>query len=159
MSALNEDRRAVLKHAGASGTLAAAFAVGLLRPGDLFAASGDKEAFLSKTTADALKNLGAAQSVESGALVIEAPQIAENGATVPIEVTSNLPNTTSIVVLVEKNPFPLAAKLEFKEGAAPYVKVNLKIGETSNVRVIAEAGGKRYSATREIKVTLGGCGG
>ena len=101
----------MLKHAGASGTLAAAFAVGLLRPGDLFAAGGDKAAFLSKTMA-------------------EAPQIAENGAVVPVEVTSNLPNTTSIAVLVEKNPFPLVTKFDFKEGAA-----------------------------KEIKVTLGGCGG
>lgn len=156
---MNNERRTALKGAGASLAWAAAYPLGLLRIGDARAASGDKEAFLSKTVADALKNLGAAQSVESGAIAIEAPQIAENGAIVPVEVTSSLPNTTSIVVLVEKNPFPLAAKMEFKEAAAPYLKVNLKIGETSNIRVIAEAGGRRYSASREIKVTLGGCGG
>ena len=91
--------------------------------------------------------------------MIEAPQIAENGAVVPIEISSNLPGTTSIAVLIEKNPFPLAGRFEFKEGALPFVKLNVKMGETSDVRVVAVAGGKHYVATREIKVTIGGCGG
>jgi sulfur-oxidizing protein SoxY len=63
------------------------------------------------------------------------------------------------VVLIEKNPFPLAGRFEFKEGALPFVKLNVKIGESSDVRVIAEAQGRHYTATREIKVTIGGCGG
>ncbi|MDQ5847863.1 MAG: thiosulfate oxidation carrier protein SoxY, partial [Pseudomonadota bacterium] len=109
--------------------------------------------------ADALKTLGIPSAAPSKDLVIEAPQIAENGAVVPIEITSNLPGTTSLTVLVEKNPFPLAGKFEFKEGAVPFVKLNVKMGETSDVRVIAEAGGKHYAATKEIKVTIGGCGG
>jgi sulfur-oxidizing protein SoxY len=92
-------------------------------------------------------------------VVIEAPQIAENGAVVPIEITSNVPGTKSIAVLIEKNPFPLAAKFDFTEGARPFVKLNVKMGETSDVRVIAEAGGKHYVASKEIKVTIGGCGG
>jgi sulfur-oxidizing protein SoxY len=91
--------------------------------------------------------------------VIEAPQIAENGAVVPIEISSNVPGTTSIAVIIEKNPFPLAGKFEFKEGALPFVKLNVKMAESSDVRVIAEAGGKHFAATREIKVTIGGCGG
>jgi len=62
-------------------------------------------------------------------------------------------------VVLEKNPFPLAAKFDFKEGALPYVKVNVKMAETSDVRVVASAGGRHYAATREIKVTIGGCGG
>ena len=70
-----------------------------------------------------------------------------------------IPGTTSISVLIEKNPFPLAAKFDFKEGAVPYVKINAKIGETSNVRVVAEAGGKSFTAMKEVKVTIGGCGG
>ena len=78
---------------------------------------------------------------------------------VPIEITSNVPNTKSIAVVIEKNPFPRAAKFDFAEGAAAYVKVNVKVGESSLVRVLAEAGGKFYSASREIKVTIGGCGG
>jgi sulfur-oxidizing protein SoxY len=62
-------------------------------------------------------------------------------------------------VLFEKNPFPLAGKFDFAEGAVPFVKLNVKIGESSIVRVVAEAGGKHYTATREVKVTIGGCGG
>jgi sulfur-oxidizing protein SoxY len=78
---------------------------------------------------------------------------------VPIEVVSNIPGTTSIAVLIEKNPFPLAGKFDFRDGAAPFLKLNVKMGETSDVRVVASAGGKHYVATREIKVTIGGCGG
>jgi len=78
---------------------------------------------------------------------------------VPIEITSNIPGTTSIAVVLEKNPFPLAAKFDFLEGAAPYVKLNVKMAETSDVRVVATAGGRHHSATKEIKVTIGGCGG
>ena len=156
---MNMNRRQVLKRAGASGALAAAFAAGVLRPEELLAADWNKDAFGSKTAADALKSLGAASPVDSNDIVIDAPQIAENGAVVPIEITSNVPNTRSIAVLIEKNPFPLAAKFDFLEGAVPFVKVNVKMGESSNVRVVAEAGGKHYTATKEVKVTIGGCGG
>jgi sulfur-oxidizing protein SoxY len=137
---------------------AAALAAGLAAPLRALAA-WNKEAFQSKTAADALKGLGIAASTESKDLLIEAPQIAENGAVVPIEVTSNLPGTRSIAVVIDKNPFPLAARFEFTDGAAPYVKVNVKLGESSFVRVVAEAGGRFYSAAREVKVTIGGCGG
>jgi sulfur-oxidizing protein SoxY len=122
-------------------------------------ASWNKDAFGAKTAADALKNLGAVGATPSKDIAIEAPQIAENGAVVPIEVTSNVPGTRALVVVIEKNPFPLAARFEFMENALPYVKLNLKMGETSDVRVLAEAQGKYYSASKEIKVTIGGCGG
>ena len=122
-------------------------------------AAWNEQAFGAKTAADALKNLGAASPAPSKDIVIEAPQIAENGAVVPIEISSGIPGTTSIAVVIEKNPFPLAGKFEFKEGALPFVKLNVKMGETSDVRVIAFAGGKQFTATREIKVTIGGCGG
>jgi sulfur-oxidizing protein SoxY len=137
---------------------AAALCAGLLLPLRALAA-WNKEAFGSKTAADALKGLGIAASAESKEIVIEAPQIAENGAVVPIEVTSQLPNTRSIALVVDKNPFPLVAKFDFAEGALPYVKVNVKLGESSFVRVYAEAGGRHYSAAKEVKVTIGGCGG
>ncbi len=122
-------------------------------------AAWNEQAFGAKTAADALKSLGAASPAPSNDIVIEAPQIAENGAVVPIEIASNIPGTTSIAVLIEKNPFPLTGRFDFKEGALPFVKLNVKMGETSEVRVLAEAGGKHYSASREIKVTIGGCGG
>jgi len=156
---MNGDRRTALKHAGAAGTLAAAFAAGLLRPEQVLAAGWNKDAFGSKSASDALKTLGAANLTDSKEIVIEAPQIAENGAVVPIEISCNLPNTKSLAVMVEKNPFPLAAKFDFNEGAQPFVKVNVKMGESSNVRVVAEAGGKFYTAVKEVKVTIGGCGG
>ena len=122
-------------------------------------AAWNEQAFGAKTAADALKSLGTPSAEASGGIVIEAPQIAENGAVVPIEVTSNIQGTTSLAVLVEKNPYPLVAKFDFMEGALPFVKINAKMGETSDVRVVATAGGKHYQATKEIKVTIGGCGG
>jgi len=122
-------------------------------------AAWNEQAFGAKTAADALKNIGAAAAAPSKDIMIEAPQIAENGAVVPIEISSNIPGTTSIAVVIEKNPFPLAGKFDFKEGALPFVKLNVKMGETSDVRVVAVAGGRQYVATREIKVTIGGCGG
>ena len=122
-------------------------------------AAWNEQAFGAKTAADALKNIGASAAAPSKDIVIEAPQIAENGAVVPIEISSNIPGTTSIAVVIEKNPFPLAGKFDFKENALPFVKLNVKMGETSDVRVVAVAGGKQFVATREIKVTIGGCGG
>jgi sulfur-oxidizing protein SoxY len=138
--------------------LVAALAIGLTRPLAALAA-WNKEAFGAKTAADALKNLGVPNAAPSGELHIEAPQIAENGAVVPIEISSNIPGTTALMVVIEKNPFPLTARFDFKDGALPFVKVNVKMGETSDVRVIAESGGKHFSASKEIKVTIGGCGG
>jgi sulfur-oxidizing protein SoxY len=139
-------------------TLLAALALAVLKPMAALAAWNEK-AFGAKTGADALKSLGVGETAASKDLTIEAPQIAENGAVVPIEVSSAIPGTTAISVLIEKNPFPLAGRFEFKDGALPFVKLNVKMGETSDIRAIAEAGGRHYSATREIKVTIGGCGG
>jgi sulfur-oxidizing protein SoxY len=149
-------RRGLLKGAGA---LAALLVAGLLRPVAALAAAWNKEAFAAKSAGDALKSLGTASAEASDAILIEAPQIAENGAVVPIEITSRIPGTTALAVLVEKNPYPLVAKFDFMEGAAAFVKINAKMGETSNVRVVATAGGKHYAATKEVKVTIGGCGG
>jgi sulfur-oxidizing protein SoxY len=145
---MNNFRRALI---GAAAAL-------LLKPLAALAA-WHKEAFSAKSAPDALKSLGAANPAPSHDVVIEAPQIAENGAVVPIEITSNVKGTTSILVLIDKNPFPLVGKFDFSESALPFVKLNVKMGETSDVRVVAEAGGKHYVATREIKVTIGGCGG
>jgi len=149
---MNKLRRLILQGAGV-------VAAGLLAPLNALAATWNKEAFGAKSAADALKSIGAADAAASNDIVIEAPEIAENGAVVPIEVTSNVPGTRSIAVVVEKNPFPLVAKFDFTEGALPYVKVNVKMGETSDVRIIAEAGGKSYTASKNIKITIGGCGG
>jgi sulfur-oxidizing protein SoxY len=145
-------RRGLLQAAGAL------LAVALLKPFAALAA-WNKAAFSSKSSADAMKSLGLPGAEASTGIVIEAPQIAENGAVVPIEITSNIPGTTALAVLVEKNPYPLVARFEFTGAALPYVKINAKMGETSDVRVVATAGGKHYQAAKEIKVTIGGCGG
>ena len=139
-------------------TLLAALSLAVLKPLAALAAWNEK-AFGARTAGEALKSLGVGEAAASKELTIDAPQIAENGAVVPIEVSSNVPETSAIAVLIEKNPFPLASRFEFKDGALPFVKLNVKMGETSDVRVVATAGGKHYVATREIKVTIGGCGG
>jgi len=148
MGAMNSLRRAVL----------AIVALGLVRPWAAFAA-WNKEAFGAKTADAALKGIGVAGAAPTKDILIDAPEIAENGAVVPIEITSNVPGTTSLAVIADKNPFPLIAQFQFQEGALPFVKLNIKMGETSEVRAIAQAGGKSYVATKEIKVTIGGCGG
>ena len=148
-------RRSLLKAAGAFAGLLAA---GLAAPLTAFAA-WSKDAFAAKKAQDALNSLGKTGAQPSNAILIEAPDIAENGAIVPIEISSNIPGTSSIAVLIDKNPYPLAAKFDFAGDAAPFVKLNAKMGETSDVRVVATAGGRHYTATREVKVTIGGCGG
>ena len=133
-------------------------ALAMLAPVRAFAA-WNAAAFDAKTLGDALKAINAGAAAANDGIVIDAPQIAENGAVVPIEVTSTIPNTRSLSVVVEKNPFPLASKFDFLPGAVPYVRVNVKMGESSFVRVVAEAGGKFFSASKEVKITIGGCGG
>jgi sulfur-oxidizing protein SoxY len=140
-------------------SLISVLGIALLKPWAVFAAVWNKEAFGAKSAAEALKGIGAAAATASSDILIDVPQIAENGAVVPIEITSNIAGTKSISVLVDKNPFPLIAKFDFMEGALPFVKVNVKMGETSEVRVIAEAAGRHYVASKEVKVTIGGCGG
>ena len=151
-------RRTALKRTGA--LVATAMAAGLLRPSDALA-DWNKGAFESKTVADALKNLKVAAPADTKDIVIRAPDIAENGAVVPIEIQSGIPGTKSMAVLIEKNPFPYAASFDFAQGAAlPFVALRVKMGETSNVRVVAAtADGKFHSAVKEVKVTIGGCGG
>lgn len=152
-------RRTVLKGASASGALAALLAAGLLKPTQVWATTWNKAAFDAKESAGAIKALGGNTTAESKDLLLKAPDIAENGAVVPIDVTCNIPGTTSISVLVDKNPFPLSGTFDFANGAVADVSVRLKMGQTSQVRAVAKAGDKFYVAQKEVKVTVGGCGG
>ena len=152
---MHQLRRTFIKLAGATLALGA----GLLKAtGEALAAPWNKAAFESKAAADAVKNLGAANPIDSKDIVITAPDIAENGAVVPIAITSKIPNTQSIIIIAEKNPFPLTSTHDIAHGGEGYVSVRLKIGETSNVRAIVKADGKFYTAAREVKITVGGCG-
>jgi sulfur-oxidizing protein SoxY len=124
-----------------------------------FAAVWNKAGFEAKSTAEALKTLGIASAPVSRDIQITAPEIAENGAQVPVTVMSRIPNTQSISIVVDKNPFPLNSTFEFSNGADGYVSTRLKMGQTSNVIALVKADGKFFTATKEIKVTIGGCGG
>lgn len=156
---MNPLRRAFLKNAGAVGTIAIAIATGLLKPGVVFAAAWNSLAFTAKDPADAIKNAGYDGATESSDILIKAPDIAENGAVVPVSATSNIPGTTSMAIFVEKNPAPLIANFEFSNGAEPHISTRVKMAKTSIVRVSVKAGGKNYTSSREVKVTIGGCGG
>ena len=156
---MDESRRVVLRSAGATGVLAAALAAGLLRPERVLAATWDKSAFRQKSAEDALKAIGAQDAEASKSVMLDVPEIAENGAVVPVEITSHVPGTTAISVVIDKNPFPLTSRFSFANGGLPYVKLNVKMGQSSNIRAVAEANGKHYVAMREVKVTIGGCGG
>lgn len=156
---MNFARRTFVKGAGAAGTVAVAAAAGLLKPTQVLAAEWNKAAFDSKGMPDAMKAIGAASAADSKDILIKAPDIAENGAVVPVEVTSKIAGTSDIVLLVEKNAQPLVADFELSNGAEGYVSTRIKMGQTSNVRVVVKAGGKTFSAVKEVKVTIGGCGG
>lgn len=156
---MNSDRRKLLKGAGAAGAVTVAMAAGLLKPGAVFAAEWNKAAFEAKDLAGALKGIGGGGAAESGQITVKAPDIAENGAVVPVEVISSIAGTQSIAIVGEKNGFPLVADFGLMNGAEGYVSTRIKLGTTSNVRAIVKAGGKVYTAAKEVKVTIGGCGG
>jgi len=118
-----------------------------------------KEAFSQKTEAGAIKALYGKTPEASDKVSLDAPEIAENGAVVPISVTTTLPGVTSIAILAAGNPFPLAAHFVIPAGTSAAVANRLKLAKTTNVIALVEAGGKIYSATKEVKVTVGGCGG
>jgi sulfur-oxidizing protein SoxY len=155
---MNALRRNVLKSAAGAGTVAVAVAAGLLKPTQALAA-WNKSAFEAKNVADAMKGLGASGPSDSKDITIKAPDIAENGAVVPVEITSNIPGTTSIAILAEKNASPLIGEYTLSGGTQGYVSTRIKMGQTSLVRAVVKAGGKSYTAAKEVKVTIGGCGG
>ena len=126
------------------------------------AAANDKypeEAFKLKNEADAIKALYGKTAEPSDKVKLDAPEIAENGGVVPIAVATTLDKVTSISLFVAENPNALAASYRIPDGTIPAVANRLKMAKTSNVTAIVEADGKLYSATKEVKVTVGGCGG
>jgi len=151
-------RRLVLQGAGT----VVLMSLGNLVAPPALAAANDKypeEAFKQKADKDAIQALYGRTAEASDKVKLDAPEIAENGAVVPIAVTTTLENVTSISFLVSGNPNALAALYAIPEGTVPSVANRLKMQQTSNVIAIVEAGGKLYSATKEVKVTVGGCGG
>ena len=159
---MNSSRRQMLKGTGSVAVLGLAMTAGLLRPGSAWAQQGDwnKQAFDTHSMADAVKALGGSQPVESKDITITSPDIAENGAVVPFTIASKVPNTQNIALLIEKNPNILAANFSIPQGTEPWVNTRVKMAQTSNVFALVKGGdGKFYYASKEVKVTLGGCGG
>ena len=143
------------------GLLAALIAVGS-KAAELVpspAPTWNRVAFEAKTVRDALKALGAPVAQEGGDLQLTAPEIAEDGAAVPVVVQSRIPGTQEIHILVDKNPFSLAASFFFPEATDAGVSTRIKMADTSHVVAVAVAGGQVYLTRKEIKVTIGGCGG
>ena len=125
-----------------------------------YALAFNKTAFDAKSIADAVKAYGASAPVESKDVTLTAPEIAENGAVVPLAAASTLPNVKSILLLVEKNPSALSAKFDVTDAVEPNFATRVKMGQTSDVYAVAiTADGKAHYAKKEVKVTLGGCGG
>ncbi|MBN8503398.1 MAG: thiosulfate oxidation carrier protein SoxY [Burkholderiales bacterium] len=130
---------------------------GLLPQG---AAAWTAAAFEARNLADAVKALGGGAPTASGDVTITGPDIAENGAVVPVGVSTNLPGVKRMAVLVEKNPSALAAVFDVSDAVEANFNTRVKMGQSSNVMAVAMmADGRVLFAQKEIKVTLGGCGG
>ena len=155
---MNNQRRTVLKSGSGAALLGMLAAAGIITPG-MALADWNKAAFDAKSMADTLKALGAASPADSKDVQVTGPDIAENGAVVPVGVSSTLPNVSMVAILIEKNPNALSATFNLPEGTEANVQTRVKMGQTSNVYALVKSDGKFFMATKEIKVTLGGCGG
>ena len=151
-------RRTFLKGTIASGMLGVAASAGLLAPRMVLAA-WPKAAFDAKSIDDALNALlGGTSLTESSDIQIKAPDIAENGAVVPITVSTGMA-AESISVLIAENPAPLACSYALGSNTLGFVSTRVKMGKTSDLIAVVKSGGKLHSAKKTVKVTIGGCGG
>ena len=149
-------RREMIKRSTA---LAALLVAQGLLPARAQSSGWNKAAFDAKTPDDAYKALGLAKPVESKDVQLIGPDIAENGAVVPVGAASTAPNVKRLMIVIEKNPFPLAGMFDVGE-VEPNINTRVKMSQTSNVYAVAiTADNKVLFAQKEIKVTLGGCGG
>jgi sulfur-oxidizing protein SoxY len=157
---LDSLRRNVLR-AGSGAALAWTLAaMGVLRAGAASAQAWNKAIFETRGLDATLKAMGIGKPGASKDVVfVSTPDIAENGAVVPIGVTSSIPKTESITILIENNPNMVAAVFDIPPGTEPSISTRVKMGETSNVYALVKADGKYFATSKEIKVTLGGCGG
>ncbi|MCW8854787.1 MAG: thiosulfate oxidation carrier protein SoxY [Gammaproteobacteria bacterium] len=156
---MNTNRRSFLKTSATAGVVSVAVGAGLLTPRAVLAA-WPKNAFEAKEVNAALNAaMGNSSLTESADINLKAPDIAENGAVVPITVTSKIPGTESISILIPNNATPLAANFNLSSNTEGYISTRVKMGKTSDVVAVVKAGGKLYSSKKEVKVTIGGCGG
>lgn len=156
---MNNQRRNVLKSGSGAALLGMLAAAGIINPG-MALADWNKAAFDAKSMADTLKALGVAGTTDSKDVQVTGPDIAENGAVVPLAVASTLPGIKQLVLLVEKNPNALVAVFNMGPELEASFATRAKMGESSDVYAVAITGdGKAHFAKKEVKVTLGGCGG
>jgi sulfur-oxidizing protein SoxY len=159
LMSMNTKRRVFLRGSLAAGTVGVAASAGLLTPQAVIAAWNEK-AFQAKSIDDALAAaMGSASNTASDTIKIKAPDIAENGAVVPVSVSSDMAGVESIALLAEGNASPLVATFMLGEGAVADVSTRIKMGKTSDVIAVVKSGGKLHSARKSVKVTIGGCGG
>ena len=156
---MNIKRRVFLKGSLAAGTAGVAIGAGLITPQTVVAA-WNESAFKAESIDDALTAaMGSASNDASDAIKIKAPDIAENGAVVPVSVAADLGNVESIALLAQGNNTPLVATFTMGEGGLPDVSTRIKMGKTGDVIAVVKADGKLHSARKSVKVTIGGCGG
>ena len=150
---MNQQRRSVLKYSAVFGLMASTGLISVAQ-----AQEWNKAAFEGKSLDDVFKILGAGSPDKSTAITLNAPDIAENGAVVPVGITTSA-KAEQMAILVEKNPSALAAQFFIPAGTEPFVTTRIKMGQTSNVYGLVKADGKWLMTVKEVKVTLGGCGG
>ncbi len=156
---MNMKRRTFLKGSVAAGAVSAAVGAGLLTPRMVLAA-WPTAAFEAKSVDSALDALAGSHALEgSDKISIRAPDIAENGAVVPVSITTSIDGAESISILAEKNAAPMTASFILGAGTEGFVSTRIKMGKTSSIIAVVKAGGKLYSTGKEVKVTIGGCGG
>jgi sulfur-oxidizing protein SoxY len=156
---MNHNRRVLLKGSLAAGAVGAAVSAGLLTPKTVMAA-WSKAAFEAKEVDAAVSGaMGSSDASASDKIKLKAPDIAENGAVVPITVTSDIDGTTNMSILVAENNTPLTSTYELGPNTEAYISTRVKMGKTSDVIAVVKADGKLYSTKKEVKVTIGGCGG
>lgn len=158
MEKIQQRRRTVLKGALASSLVALAASWGML--GNLAHAARPQMAFDAEELDEALKALIGEDSVADSDMVnVKGPDIAENGAVVPIRVRANIENAESIAILVPENPAPMVAAFDLQSSISPEISVRIKMGKTSDVIALVRANGQVFKGSKEVKVTIGGCGG
>lgn len=152
-------RRMFMRQSSGLTLLGLALTAGLIKPEPAMAAEWNKALFDTRTVADTEKLLGTGTPIESKDITLTGPDIAENGAVVPISVSSKIPKIEQIAILVEKNPNTLAAAFTIPDGTDPMVTTRVKLGQSTDIYALVKADGKLYFTKKEVKVTLGGCGG
>ena len=153
---MNNRRREVLKSGSGAALLGLLAAAGIITPG-VALAEWNKAAFAAKSVAEVLRAIGATPPAESKEIQFSSPEIAENGMSVPLGISSTLPNVTMIAILVENNPSTLAATFTLAEETLANIQTKIKMGQSSHVYALIKSEGRFYFARKEIRVTLGGC--